>query len=233
MDKKSAFFIILSIAILAVMLYLVGIDKIITTLKNANPALIVLAIGVQIFTYLLYNLRWKWIINITDIKVSFAQLLPITMVDLAVNNITPSGRGGGEPVRAYILAEEHDSHLKDTLATVVADRMLDTFPFIVLAVITIAATVFYFQMPAWLVVILVLAVIAIVAILAILIYLCIKPNFGYRIERFILRIVNRVYKKGSKDMEKTIHDNIFRFQDTMEGSSQTGRFCITQSHCHS
>ena len=76
MDKKSAFFIILSIVILAVMLYFVGIDKIIETLKNANPALIALAIGVQIFTYLLYNLRWKWIINITDIKVSFAQLLP-------------------------------------------------------------------------------------------------------------------------------------------------------------
>lgn len=149
MDKKSAFFIILSIVILAVMLYFVGIDKIIITLKNANKTLIALAIGVQIFTYLLYNLRWKWIINITDIKVSFKQLLPITMVGLAVNNITPSGRGGGEPVRAYILAEEHGSHLKDTLATVVADRMLDTFPFIVLAIITIAATVFYFQMPTW------------------------------------------------------------------------------------
>ena len=134
---------------LAVMLYFVGIDKIIITLKNANKALIALAIGVQIFTYLLYNLRWKWIINITDIKVSFKQLLPITMVGLAVNNITPSGRGGGEPVRAYILAEEHGSHLKDTLATVVADRMLDTFPLIVLAIITFAATVFYFQMPTW------------------------------------------------------------------------------------
>ncbi len=215
MDKKSAFFIILSIVILAVMLYFVGIDKIIETLKNANPALIALAIGVQIFTYLLYNLRWKWIINITDIKVSFAQLLPITMVGLAVNNITPSGRGGGEPVRAYILAEQHDSYLKDTLATVVADRMLDTFPFIVLAIITIAATVFYFQMPTWLLIILILAVIAIVAILGILIYLCINPNFGYKIEKFVLRILNRVYKKGSENMEKTIHDNIFGFQDTM------------------
>ena len=216
MDKKSAFFIILSIVILAVMLYFVGIDRIITTLKNADPAIIALAIGMQIVTYLLYNLRWKWIINITDIKVSFAQLLPITMVGLAVNNITPSGRGGGEPVRAYLLAEKHDSHLKDTLATVVADRMLDTFPFIVLAIITIAATVFYFQMPTWLVIILILAVLAIVAILAILIYLCINPTFGYKIEKFVLRIVNRVYKKGSENMEKTIHDNIFGFQETMK-----------------
>lgn len=215
MDKKSAFFIILSIAILAIMLYLVGFDKIITTLKSANPWLIVLAIGVQIFTYLLYNLRWKWIINITDIKVSFAQLLPITMVGLAINNITPSGRGGGEPVRAYILAEEHDSHLKDTLATVVADRMLDTFPFIVLAIITIAATVFYFQMPTWLLIVLIAAVIAIVAILAILIYLCIKPTFGYKVEGFILGIVKRVRKNGSENMKKTIHENIFGFQETM------------------
>ena len=50
MDKKSAFFIILSIAILAVMLYLIGIDQVISALKNANLSLIALAIAIQIFT---------------------------------------------------------------------------------------------------------------------------------------------------------------------------------------
>ena len=54
MDKKSAFFIILSIAILAVMLYLIGIDQVISALKNANLSLIALAIAIQIFTYFLY-----------------------------------------------------------------------------------------------------------------------------------------------------------------------------------
>ena len=40
MDKKSAFFIILSIAILAVMLYFIGIDKVIDAIKDANLAIL-------------------------------------------------------------------------------------------------------------------------------------------------------------------------------------------------
>lgn len=60
MDKKSAFFIILSIAILAVMLYLIGIDQVIAALRNANLSLIAFAIVIQIITYFLYNCVGKY-----------------------------------------------------------------------------------------------------------------------------------------------------------------------------
>lgn len=105
--------------------------------------------------------------------------------------------------------------MKDTFATVVADRLLDTFPFIVLAIITIIATVMYFEFPDWFEWVLVLAVIGIIAILAILIYMCINESFGVRVENFIVAIVRRFYKKGSEDMEKSIHENISGFQNTM------------------
>lgn len=137
------------------------------------------------------------------------------MVGLAVNNITPSGRGGGEPVRAYILSREFDYTLKDTFATVVADRMLDTFPFIVLAVITIVATLMYFPIPTWLTVVLILAVIGIFTVLCIIIYLCINPDFGIRIEGFIFKITNRFYKNGSDNLKNLIHETVSGFQETM------------------
>ncbi|WP_407374953.1 UPF0104 family protein [Methanobrevibacter sp.] len=216
MDKKSAFFIIFSIVILAVMLYFIGIDQLIDALENANLAIIGVAILMQIFTYCLYTWRWQIVNSIADINVSFKSLFPIVMVGLAVNNITPSGRGGGEPVRAYILAKEHGYELKETFATVVADRLLDTFPFIVLAIITIIATVFYFQLPDWLDAVLVLSVIAIIAILAVLIYMCINESFGVRVENFIVKLVRRFYKKGSDDLEVKIHENITGFQNTMK-----------------
>ena len=54
MDKKSAFFIILSIAILAVMLYLIGIDKLIDAIKDANLLILGVAVLIQIGTYFLY-----------------------------------------------------------------------------------------------------------------------------------------------------------------------------------
>lgn len=215
MDKKSAIFITVSFIILIVMLYLIGIHNVINTLKNADLTLIAVAIAIQVITYFLYTLRWKIINKSVDIDVGFKSLFPIIMVGLAVNNITPSGRGGGEPVRAYILSREYDYDLKDTFATVVADRMLDTFPFVVLSAITIVAMLFYFPIPTWLIVVLVLAVIGILAILAILIYLCINPDFGVRIEALVFKLTNRFYKKGSDNLKSLIHENISGFQATM------------------
>ena len=80
MDKKSAFSICLSILILVVMFYLIGVDQVINTLKIANLSLIGLAILIQFATYFLYTLRWKILNNLADINVSFKKLLPIMIV---------------------------------------------------------------------------------------------------------------------------------------------------------
>jgi uncharacterized protein (TIRG00374 family) len=141
----------------------------------------------------------------------------MVLVGLAVNNITPSGRGGGEPVRAYLLSKDNEEyHFEETFATVVADRALDTFPFVVLAAITIASMALFFNFPLWLLVVMVIAVIAIVAVLAILIYMCINPSFGGRVEGWIVGLVRRFYKKNSEKLEYQIHDAIFGFQGTMK-----------------
>ena len=216
MDRKSLFFIVLSVAILVVMLWLVGIEEIINALKYANISLIVLAIVIQVFTYFLYTLRWSILNNLAGMNVSIRKLLPMVLVGLAVNNITPSGRGGGEPVRAYILSKEENYQFEETFATVVADRALDTFPFIVLAALTIVGMVFYFNIESWLLVVMVLAVIAILAILFILIYMCIDPNFGKRVEGWIIGLVRRFYKKNTEEFENKIHEAIFGFQNTMK-----------------
>ncbi len=216
MDKKSVFFLGISVLILIIMLWLVGIHDIIDALKVAKLELIALAIGVQVFTYALYTFRWKILNNLADINTSFKKLLPMILVGLAVNNITPSGRGGGEPVRAYILAKEEDYPMQETFATVVADRALDTFPFVVLAVITIIGMNFYFNFDLWLLCVMVLAVIAIVIILIMIIYMSINPKFGKRVDGWIIKLVRRFYKKNSEELENKIHSVILDFQNTMK-----------------
>ena len=193
MDRKTIFLLIFSVAILLVMLWFVGIDQVIDALKMANPLIIALAILTQVFTYFLYTLRWQILNKLTDKDVSIKELLPMVLVGLAVNNITPSGRGGGEPVRAYVLAKRKDYQFEETFATVVADRALDTFPFVV-----------------------VLAVIAIVIVLMVIIYMCINPGFGQRVDGWIIGLVRRFYKKNSEELEQKIHDAILGFQDTMK-----------------
>jgi hypothetical protein len=216
MDKKTVFFLGISILILAVMLYFVGIDQVISALKIAKLEFIGIAIAIQVFTYYLYTLRWKILNNVAGMDTSIKKLLPMVLVGLAVNNITPSGRGGGEPVRAYILSREEDYPMEETFATVVADRALDTFPFVVLAVLTIIGMTLSFQLDTWLLLLMVGAVIVIVIILILLIYMSINPNFGKRVDGWIIGLVRRFYKKNSEELEEKIHGVINGFQDTMK-----------------
>ena len=208
MDKKTLAILAISVLIMVVILYFVGIDKVIEALKSANIAIIALAIGVQIFTYFLYALRWQILNKVAGIDVSIRELLPMVLVGLAVNNITPSGRGGGEPVRAYILSDKKGYLLEETFAAVVADRALDTFPFIVLAAITVVAMALYFKFDLWLLIVMALAVVAIVVILIVLIYMCINPAFGKRVDGWIIGLLRRFYKKNSDELEAKVHREI-------------------------
>ena len=216
MNKKSVFFIVLSMVILLLMLYVVGVDRIISTLKLANLNLIIFAILIQIFTYFLYTMRWKIINDVSNINVGFLKLLPIVMVGLTVNNITPSGRGGGEPVRAYLLSNGYDYKFDDTFSTVVVDRMLDTFPFVVLAAITIAAMIFYFDVPLWLIILMILAVIAIIVLLFVIIYMSVNHNFAIRVENWINGLIRRFKKNDSQNLENSVHEFISGFQENMK-----------------
>ena len=217
MDRKTLLLLGVSVLILLIMLGFVGIDKVVGALAIANVGIIVLAIATQVFTYFLYTLRWEILNKLADMDVGIKKLLPMVMVGLAVNNITPSGRGGGEPVRAYILSQEKEEyHFEDSLATVVADRALDTFPFVVLAAITISSMALFFNFDLWLLVVMVLAVIVIIIILVMLIYMCINPNFGKKVDGWIIGLVRRFYKKNSEKLENQIHEAIFGFQNTMK-----------------
>ena len=216
MDRKTVLLLVVSVLILLGMLYFVGIDEVIAALKMADLNLIALAIGVQIFTYFLYTWRWKILNKIAGIDASIKKLLPMVLVGLAVNNITPSGRGGGEPVRAYLLYKnEKGSTFDETFAAVVADRALDTFPFVLLAALTISSMAVFFDFDIWLLAVMVLAVIAILALLFAIIYMCINPGFGRKVEGWIISLVRRFYKKNSESVENSIHDAIAGFQHTM------------------
>ena len=216
MDKKTVILLIVSVLVLLGMLYFVGIDEVIAALKMADLNLIALAIGAQVFTYFLYTWRWKILNKIAGIDASFKKLLPMVLVGLAVNNITPSGRGGGEPVRAYLLFRDTEgSTFDETFAAVVADRALDTFPFVLLAAITISSMALFFDFDIWLLAVMVLAVVVILTLLFAIIYMCINPGFGMRVEGWILALVRRFYKKNSESVENSIHDAIVGFQHTM------------------
>ena len=203
-NKKVLIFLLFGLAIMGVMLYFIGIDEVIEALKLSNLWLVLLAIAIQIFTYFLYTWRWNIINKTANMNLGIKKSLPMVLVSLAVNNITPSGRGGGEPVRAYLLAKEGHFKFEDAFATVIADRALDTFPFVLLAILTIIGIIFTFSLDIKLIAFLVIMVTLITVGVILLLYVCINEAFGVKLTSWIIKIVSRFYKKFNESNEKRI-----------------------------
>ncbi|KZX16741.1 hypothetical protein MBCUT_06050 [Methanobrevibacter cuticularis] len=216
MKHKSFILLLIGLAIMAVMLYFVGIEKIFDALKYANFWYILLAIAIQIITYYLFALRWQLINKIADINIGIKSLIPMVLVGMSINNITPSGRGGGEPVKAYLLSKYSGKPSEETFASVIADRALDTFPFLVLAIITIISVILYFKLSYLIVTILIISVIGVTVAFLLLIYMSINQKAGEKITGWIIRIVKFFYKKGPENLEERIKKAILGFQKTMK-----------------
>src|SRR5574344_2622002 len=199
MKYKSYIFLGIGLLIMVVMLWFIGIDQVLNALKIANIYYVILAILIQFFTYFLYTFRWEIINKVADKDLGFKKLLPMVLVSLSVNNITPSGRGGSEPVRAYLLTKEGGGPFSETFATVIADRALDTFPFIILAVITIVALIFNLNLNPIVVVVMIAAVIAIIIIVFLIVYMSINENFGNKVIKWISKLAIKIFKKKDPD----------------------------------
>ena len=193
-NRYTILLLIVGVGIMLAMLYFIGLEDVLSALAMSNLYLVLLAILVQIFTYYLYTFRWYLINEAAGINKGVRELLPMVMVSLAVNNLTPSGRGGGEPV---------------------ADRAMDTFPFLLLAIVTIIGIIFSFKLATVWIVIFILAVAAITALVAIIIYMCVNEAFGDKLIGWIIRLVRRFYKNYSQSTEDLIVDSVRGFQKTM------------------
>ncbi|MCK9151427.1 UPF0104 family protein [Methanobacterium alcaliphilum] len=216
MKHKGLILILLGLGILIAMIFIIGPDKIEQAFKQANPVYILLAVVVQLITYILLTLRWSITTNSVGINVKKRHLLPMLMVGMAVNNITPSARGGGEPLRAYMLSKYSKSSMESSFATVIADRGLDTFPFLVLAVMTIIAMILYFNLSLWIILSLTMAVILIVVLFLIALYMSVNKNAGEKITLWVLRIIKRFYHKNPDKLKKKALGAIHEFQHTIK-----------------
>ena len=216
MNHKTIILFLIGIAVLALMVIFIGPGKIESALKHADPWYVALAVIVQFFIYGLWTQRWSITIHSLHISIKKRHIFPMLMVGLAVNNITPSARGGGEPVRAYMLSKYANVPLENALATVIADRGLDTFPFVVLAIITIIFSVSYLKLPELVVIGLIISLVALVFAFIIILYMCINESAGERITLWGVRVVKRFSKKKHHEIDKRAIEAMIGFQNSMK-----------------
>lgn len=69
--------------------------------------------------------RWQVILKAYNIKIPFISLLRMQMAGYTLSYITPASRVGGEPLRVYMLNQEHNVDLKTGTVSIVLDRYLE------------------------------------------------------------------------------------------------------------
>ena len=215
MKHSTLILALVGIGILIAMILIIGPIKILSAVELADPWYLVLAVLIQFAIYGLWTQRWSINVNSVAIHIKKIHLLPMLLVGLAVNNITPSARGGGEPVRGYILSKYSKTSFEKSFATVIADRGLDTFPFMVLAVITIISVVLFMSLSNLVVVGLIAAVIGLLILFLVALYMSLNKEFGKKATLWIVSIIKRFSRKEHSKLEENALSAIHGFQNSM------------------
>jgi uncharacterized protein (TIRG00374 family) len=215
MKHTTLLFALVGIGILIAMVLYIGPSKIVSAVEMANPLYLALAVVIQLVIYGLWTLRWSIVVNSVNIVIKKIYLLPMLLVGLAINNITPSARGGGEPIRGYILSKYSKTSFEKSFATVVADRGLDTFPFMVLAIITIIAAALYLNLSPLIVYVLIAAVIVLLVLFFVALYMSLNKKFGKKVTLWLVGIIKRISRKEHSKLEENALKAIHGFQNSM------------------
>ncbi len=136
--RKKAFYILLfmaQICFLLLLLHFIDLTAIISTLTLADPLLILFVFFLEIFTLVVWTLRWKVLVDQLGNPCTLGNIFQAILIGSFFNNITPAVRSGGEPIRAYVLTRRYGIPFRSCFGTVLGERIIETIPFIVLIAI--------------------------------------------------------------------------------------------------
>ncbi len=148
MNKKLSLVISILFGILLIvgLAFYIGIDKIKAVFTFFSFKYLIFFLFISIFIMFLRVLKWKFILQSQHIKVPITKLFMYRIGGFAVSFLTPSAHVGGEPIRAYLLAN-HKIKFRKALSSVVVDKAIEltlngffTCAFLIVALI-------YFKLP--------------------------------------------------------------------------------------
>ena len=213
--KKVGSLLLVGVVALVLMVMYVGPDQIFDALKTANINYVILAIVVQFIILALWNFRWSVICDSLDIPHNKLSLFAMTIVGLAVNDLTPSGRSGGEPVRAYMLNRSSNVEFKKTFATVMGDKLFDTVPFMVLAIFAISYLMFKLHLNTTIFAVLLISLVLFILALAFIIYISFNEVVGIRTIEWVFRQLRKILSRDLDKYENTAKTSLVGFQNSL------------------
>jgi uncharacterized protein (TIRG00374 family) len=200
--RKSIALIGLGLGAYLLYLYHVGYQDVISSLRNVDMALFVLAVAMALLGVLCDALAWQTIAKKFDYKVPIWDIFLIYMSCVFMNNLIPSGSFSGETARIYFLEKlDGGSRIDRASATVAATRIITAIPFFLGTVIGLVYLDLATDAPPW-----ALATCSIITLILLFLNaaffgVCFADNW---LERIIFTLVDFI--------EKFLHIHVDRMQ---------------------
>ncbi len=194
---KSLIFLLAGLLILMLIVHAAGAGDVIEVVRNADPLIFGLALVCQSVAVLMWAVRWKILLNPFHSVALKNSLLGI-FVGLFFNNITPVARAGGEPFRAYFIEKKEGIDFEDAFATVAIDRILDSFPFMIVIAFSLAYFIIILDISAQMIVVLFLAFLFNLILLSLVLYF----SFSLKAAKKLMFSLFRIFAKFSKRLKK-------------------------------
>jgi hypothetical protein len=132
--------VILGVALLVFVLLKYPFKDVASTFSNVTPVLLIAYLAVSFCIMLLFAIRWRFVLKTLGYNVPFLDVFGFRVIEYGISYITPSGKAGGEPVRAALLMKKGIG-FKEGLSTVFADKTIElsvSLLFFIFGILTLA-----------------------------------------------------------------------------------------------
>ena len=125
MKRYKALGILLSVVLLVIVLYRADLSKVAAALRGADYRYLPLVVIIYLTSFLLRSWRWEVLLRPVKPGIGFGRLFSTIIIGWTTNNLLPARVG--ELVRAYLIGKRESISKSASLATIVVERMLDSF----------------------------------------------------------------------------------------------------------
>ncbi|MCC7572926.1 MAG: flippase-like domain-containing protein [Candidatus Methanofastidiosum sp.] len=187
------------IILILIFIQFVGYAEFITLIKSANPLYLGLAVVFQLLNLFLEAYKWKPLLESLKPNVSMKNVFVATMIGIFFNNVTPSAKTGGEPMKTFLISKDEDiAPIENVFATVTADRFVESLPFFVLAIFSVMYVNLFYSVGWTTIAILSFVIMIYICVLLVAIYVCFNKKAGEKVVFKFIRIIGKISKRINK-----------------------------------
>ncbi|QFU82772.1 lysylphosphatidylglycerol synthase transmembrane domain-containing protein [Natronorubrum aibiense] len=117
-----------TIAVFAVLLFVVGTRRVVDSLLSADPSLVAVTFALAICWLAAWSLMLRTVLVTLGVTIPVVKAFFVYSGAVFANNVTPFGQAGGEPVAALLISKVSDSRYETGLVGIASVDVLNVVP---------------------------------------------------------------------------------------------------------